>query len=460
MKRILIDKTIFDARVALMEDGELIEAYVFGKSKGSIAGNIYAGIVTDVVSGMDMAFVDIGREKNACYHYKPDQKPKNGSQITVQVIKDEFGEKGAYVTEDLNFAGKYAVLLPGLKEIFISKKIRDTEKKDELKKICQKLLPEGFGIILRTQSEHAGEEIISKEISHLSEQAQKILKQAPFIKAPSLISGDDPLISLARELFCVNTDELVVNNKEIYNTLLAKEENDERIKLYTGNVPIFTEYSAESQFEKALLKKVWLKSGGFLIIEETEALAVIDVNTGKYTGKKNKEHTFLKTNMEAAKEAAKQIRLRNLNGIIIIDFIDMHSEEDKAELSKYMASLLRADRQKAIMAGMSGLNLMQITRKKRGLSLSKSYGRTCSSCKGMGFTPSGEYILGKIQRDIERLFSSSSFEKITLRAGEKTITTFFGDKNFNKNYLEHKYKKELSWEIVEGMPDFWYEITK
>ena len=275
-----------------------------------------------------------------------------------------------------------------------------------------------------------------------------------------MIYGDEPLIKLARELFSGDVDELVVNNAEIYKVLCEKENNDERIKLYTGTIPVFTEYCAEGQFRKALSKKVWLKSGGFLIIDETEALTVIDVNTGKYTGKKNRSRTFLTTNMEAAEEAARQIRLRNLGGIIIIDFIDMHSEEDKTVLSRYMAELLRMDRQKAVMAGMTSLNLMQITRKRRGLSLGKSYGRPCAACKATGFTPSGEFVLGNIQRETERLFSSSSFESITLRAGEKTINTFFGDKNFNKNYLENKYKKEIKAEVVENPPDFWYEIRK
>ena len=460
MNRILIDKTIFDARLALMEDGNLIEAYVFGKAKGSAAGNIYAGTVTDVVPGMDMAFVDIGSKKKACYHYEKDNKPKNGSQITVQIVKDEFGSKGAYVTENLNFAGRYAVLLTQNQNIFVSKKIKDPEKREALREMTKGLLPEGFGAILRTQAEDIEEEILSDEIKKLAAEAEKTVERAQYIKAPALIYGDEPLIKLSRELFGKNIDEFVVNNREIFNILSEKEEGDERIKLYSGTIPIFTEYCAEGQFEKALAKKVWLKSGGFLIIEETEALTVIDVNTGKFTGRKNKERTFLKANMEAAKEAARQIRLRNLNGIIIIDFIDMGSEEDRSALSKYMANLLRNDRQKAVMAGMTSLNLMQITRKRRGLSLSRAYGRDCASCGGLGFTPSWEYILGKIQRDIERSFSSTGFESLTLRAGEKTIKTFFGDKDFNKKYLENKYKKTINWEIKENMPDFWYEITK
>ena len=460
MTRIIIDKTIFDARLALMEDGKLLEVYVFGKVKGSAAGNIYAGTVTDVVPGMDMAFVDIGHEKKACYHYEKDRKPKNGSQITVQIVKDEIGEKGAYVTENLNFAGKYAVLLPGHENIFVSKKIRDPEKRQALKDMAKAVLPEGFGVILRTQSENIDPAVLEAELRTLAEDAERTLSTAPYIKAPAMVYGDEPLIKLARELFSANVDEMIVNNAELYAALMEKEGNDERIRLYTGTIPIFIEYCAEGQFRKALSKKVWLKSGGFLIIEETEALTVIDVNTGKYTGKKNKSKTFLNTNMEAAKEAARQIRLRNLNGIIIIDFIDMHSEEDKNALARYMAELLRSDRQKAIMAGMTSLNLMQITRKRRGLSLSRSYGRPCPACRARGFMASGEFVLGDIQREIERLLSSSSFESITLRAGEKTINTFFGDKNFNKKYIENKYKKELKAEIAENMPDFWYEIKK
>lgn len=399
MKRLLMDVTAFAVRVALVEEGELTELYVENKEGRDIVGNIYCGRIETVLPGMQAAFVDIGSDKNAYYYYGKErikndegqnsQKPKAGTELLVQVEKPAIGEKGAVVTAHITFPGKFLVLIPNDYDIGISKKIKEEGERTRIKEIVAALLPQGYGAIVRTQGEGKSQEEYKKEFQTLYAACQRVLTTGVYQKAPYLVYEHGGLFQKAvRELFDDTIDEFLINQQAAYEAIqqifnsYGLDKN--KIKLYEQEISLFREYFIESQAEKALQKKVWLKSGGFLTIEQTEAMVVIDVNTGKYTGKRDLEKTLLKTNLEAAAEAAKQIRLRNLSGMIIIDFIDMYKESEKKRLRQELECALGKDRIKTVVIGMTELGLMQVTRKKTGPSLLEQLSMPCHCCHGLG----------------------------------------------------------------------------
>ncbi|MEA4971948.1 MAG: Rne/Rng family ribonuclease [Candidatus Metalachnospira sp.] len=399
MKRILVDSTSYGTRIGIVEDGILMELVYEKNNSLPIVGNIYVGKIMNVLPGMQAAFVDIGREKNAFLYYGDDKdengnpiKPKAGTDVLVQVEKAEIGNKGAVLTKKISFPGKFLVIIPGDSKIGISKKITDDDERQRIKEIANELLPENYGIIIRTDGEGKSYEVYEKEIKMLLSRSKAVSKRADYIKAPVLlyieINGVEKVV---RDFFNDDIDEFVVNNEEDYNIILKLCDEmgfgSEKIKLYKDEVPLFLNYFVESQARAAFDKHVWLKSGGFIIIEQTEACVVIDVNTGKFIGKADLQKTILKTNLEAAAEIAHQLRLRNLNGMIIVDFIDMKAESDRKLLQKTLEEAVAKDRLQTIVVGMTELGLMQMTRKKKRQSIMHLMTKTCSVCSGTGRIP-------------------------------------------------------------------------
>ena len=396
MKRILVDSRDFGTRIGIVEDGLLMELVYEPKNSMPIVGNIYAGKIMNVLPGMQAAFVDIGREKNAFLYYgnnKDDNgnviKPKAGNDVIVQVEKAEIGSKGSVLTKKISFPGKFLVIIPNDNKIGISKKITDSEERQRIKDIVRGLLPEGFGAIIRTDGEGKSYEVYKKEIDRLVSISEGVLKKAEYIKAPAMLYTDvNGAEKAVRDYFHEDIDEIVVNSSEDYNTLLelCDEFNTsaDKIKLHSDGTELFGSYYVEFQAKAAFNRQVWLKSGGFIIIEQTEACVVIDVNTGKYTGRADLQKTILKTNMEAALEIAHQLRLRNLNGMIIIDFIDMKSESDRRLVQKTLEEAVSKDRLQTIVVGMTELGLMQLTRKKKRQSIMQLMTKTCPVCGGTG----------------------------------------------------------------------------
>ena len=396
MKRILVDSRDFGTRIGIVEDGLLMELVYEPKNSMPIVGNIYAGKIMNVLPGMQAAFVDIGRETNAFLYYgnnKDDNgnviKPKAGNDVIVQVEKAEIGSKGSVLTKKISFPGKFLVIIPNDNKIGISKKITDSEERQRIKDIVRGLLPEGFGAIIRTDGEGKSYEVYKKEIDRLVSISEGVLKKAEYIKAPAMLYTDvNGAEKAVRDYFHEDIDEIVVNSSEDYNTLLelCDEFNTsaDKIKLHSDGTELFGSYYVESQAKAAFNRQVWLKSGGFIIIEQTEACVVIDVNTGKYTGRADLQKTILKTNMEAALEIAHQLRLRNLNGMIIIDFIDMKSESDRRLVQKTLEEAVSKDRLQTIVVGMTELGLMQLTRKKKRQSIMQLMTKTCPVCGGTG----------------------------------------------------------------------------
>ena len=406
MNRILVDETSYGTRIGVVENGTLVELIYEKKNSLPIVGNVYAGKIMNVLPGMQACFVDIGRGKNAFLYYGDDKdnngdivKPKMGSDVIVQVEKAEMGAKGAVLTKRISFAGKFLVVIPGDDKIGISKKITDSVERKRIKDIIEQLLPENYGIIVRTEGKDKSYEIYEKEIKRLVEKSEGVLSKAEYVKAPSLLYTEiNGVEKVLRDLYNENIDEIVVNSSLDYETLIKlceeKDISPKKIVMYESDVPMFENYYVASQAKAAFSKHVWLKSGGFIIIEQTEACVVIDVNTGKYTGKADLQKTILKTNLEAADEIARQLRLRNLNGMIIVDFIDMKTEENRKILQKHLEEAVAKDRLQTIVVGMTELGLMQITRKKKRQSIQQLMTRSCHCCGGSGREPIYEDFKG------------------------------------------------------------------
>lgn len=379
MLELFIDKQNNKKRIALVEDSNLVEFYEETENDNRNEGNIYVGVVKDIVKGMESAFVDIGTEKNSFIHLvdllpkidiKKNQENikttigkvvKPGEKILVQVKKDSNETKGARISEHINLPSKYIVLMPNTDIITVSQKIEDSNEQERLIKLVKDNLSKGNGAIIRTSAKGKNEEIV-KDIQKIESKWNQIKKESEkYIKdAPKLIYKAESIDEkILLDLESSKLDTIIVNDEDEYNRI--KEYGDFRIVLNKDNN--FKKYNLEEQIEKIANRKIWLKCGGFITIDKTEALTAIDVNTGKFTGKDKLNETVLKVNKEATLEIAKQLRLRDIGGIIIIDYIDMKKEEDKEEIQSLLKQCLKIDRSKTQVEGFTKLDLMEMTRK-------------------------------------------------------------------------------------------------
>ena len=387
MITIIINSQKEKNQLALIEDGKLTEYYEDEMEETRKEGNIYIGIVKDIVKGMQSAFVDIGCEKNSFIHLK-DIMPKidetkekidNSMDITkvikpnqkllVQVKKDSTEKKGARVSTHINLPGKYVALMPNTDIITISQKIEDKKEQERLIKLVKENLSKGNGAVIRTSAKGKNEEII-KDIKKVEEKWENIIKTSvdPSQQKPELLYKSEDLVEkMLIDLADKKIDEIIVNSeKDAKKMEQYKKENEElkNTKIIIENTKdIFTKFDLEKQIEKMQNRKIWLNCGGFITIDKTEALTAIDVNTGKYTGTKDLEETIFKVNKEATIEIAKQIRLRDIGGIIIIDYIDMKNEENKKQIEDLLKEELKKDRSKTQVEGFTKLDLMELTRK-------------------------------------------------------------------------------------------------
>jgi len=440
---ILINVTFDEVRVGLLENGQLVEFYVERKKDTSLVGNIYKGKVVKVLPGMQSAFVDIGLEK-AAFLYVADIKAdiesyapfleeeeeteeiqiqikkdrqdvpiedliQEGQEIIVQVAKDPIGSKGARVTSYVTIPGRYLVLMPGLDHVGISRRITGEDERQRLKDIVEEIRPKGYGLIIRTASEGADAEELKGDLEFLRFIWENIQEKKDKASAPTLLYSDlDLVFRSVRDLMSQDVERMIIDSRLEYerirdfvNTYFEKLAH--RIELYDGPEPLFDAFGVELDIARALGRKVWLKSGGYIVIDQTEAMTVIDVNTGKFVGKENLEDTILKTNLEAVKEIAYQIRLRNLGGIIIIDFIDMEEPGNREKLFNAFREALKRDKAKNTIYNISELGLIQMTRKRVRESLGRTLCNTCPYCEGKGFVLSPRTICFEIFRKIEKM---------------------------------------------------------
>ena len=391
-------------RIGLVEEGRLVEYYMEEKDSEKIVGNIYRARVENVLRGMNAAFVNIGVGKNAYLYVKDaysreqllskknypiDQVLKSGDEVIVQVVKEALGTKGPKVTTHISIPGRYIVLTPYSRDINISRKIKESEEVKRLKKIGHEIIKDKIGMIFRTNSYGIDEEFLREEYEELLNIYRKIELQRGFLPTPKLIYKElDLSYKIVRDTFNERDYKIIVNNKEIYDHIihlayLYSFSVENRIILDESFQP--EDYEAIKQdIGEALNRKVMLKSGGYIVIDETEALTAIDVNTGKYIGNLSLRDTILETNLEAAQEIARQIRLRDIGGIIIIDFIDMREQEDIDMVLSTLADSFKKDRNKPNIVGITKLNLVEITRKRIRPTLDSSVSVKCPTCLGRG----------------------------------------------------------------------------
>ena len=382
MLELLINKQDNLKTIMLVENGILVEKHEEHEKQKRLEGNIYLGKVVNVLKGMQAAFIDIGEARHSLIKVqdilpkvditkeKQQEKPiedvlKEGEKIIIQIKKDGTASKGAKVSTHINLSGRFAVLMPDTKIITVSQKIENEGKRKELREIAKKVLPANTGVILRTSSENATEEEIQKDIQELEEKWIKIREKATKTqKAPELLYDNMALIRrTAIDIIDRGLERIIVNDKKIYEDVKKMLNDMKNVKIELIEENLFNIYSLSSQIEKMENRKIWLKCGGFITIDRTEALTAIDVNTGKYTGKKNLEETIYKVNQEATVEIARQLRLRDIGGIIIIDYIDMHKDENKELIEKLLKEQLKKDRAKTQAVGFTKLNLFEMTRK-------------------------------------------------------------------------------------------------
>lgn len=477
-QEIVINILPSEKRAALIEDRRLMEIFVERPFNDRVAGNIYKGRVENVLPGMQAAFVNIGLERNsflyvddalAYFNDDEEQGPEEqeeeaeeprrrrrptiaevlheGQEIVVQVVKEPIGTKGARVVTRLTLPGRYAVLMPGENYIGISRRIENQTERERLRKIADDLRPQGMGVIIRTAAEGCSDEDLRRDIKFLVKLWEKTQAKANKAKAPSLLYKDyDLTYRLVRDVYNEQVEKIVVDNrqefekaKELLTSLNPKAKK--KVSFYQSPQPLFDYYGLEPQIEKALKSKVWLESGGYLVIDETEALVSIDVNTGKFIGTDNLASTVLLTNLEAAVEIARQLRLRSMGGIIIVDFIDMDTDADREKVLKVLEEEVKKDRVKTNIVGFTGLGLVEITRKKVKRDLDEVLQKRCPYCDGTGRVLSEETVAVMVERRLKSMNDRSEAVLVTVHPSVAAMVIGSGGANLHR--LEQELGKIL-----------------
>ena len=452
VREILIESLSGETRLAVIEDGALMELYAERAGQDKLSGNIYAGRVENVLPGMNAAFVDIGLEKNAFLYagdiqldsrdaqelasqlnaIRIEKLVRPGQQVLVQVVKEPGGTKGPRISSHVTLPGRRTVLLPSVRYTGVSRRIEDDDERARLREIAVDIAAEaGMGLIVRTAAQDSSAEEIRADFHALTRLWDTIRTRGEHVKAPALLHRDESLAyravrdMLSPEVEAIYTDDEAIYRQLTENTALLTPELLARIHLYSGEAPLFDAYRVDAQADKALQHKVWLKSGGYLVIDYTEALTVIDVNTGKYVGKKSLSDTVFQTNCEAATEIARQLRLRDIGGIIVIDFIDMDTPEQRQKLLGHFKECLKTDRTRTNLAGLTSLGLVEMTRKKVRQPVHKLLYHVCDGCQGSGMVPTYETLARRILRDIRRRIAAGQTGAMLVTAAPPVATTLW-----------------------------------
>jgi ribonuclease G len=490
-KQLVINDLEHETRVALVEDGTIAELFIERKDESDIASNIYKGKVKRVLPGMQAAFVDIGLEQAAFIYvndlvfsrseefekffinnhdqnheedelnnkvqevlqikneFKIEDLIVEGQEIMVQVAKAPMGTKGARATGYISIPGRFLVLMPNVDHIGVSRRIEDDAERKRLRKLVLEIKSDDFGYIVRTAAEGIQQEKLISEMAFLNNIWQNILKKYQK-SAPSRLIHQELTVSLraVRDLLTHEVEKLIIDSKSGYDSIISFLDNfmpgmKNSVEFYDGFEPIFDAYNLEGDISRALKRKVWLKSGGYIVIEQTEALSAIDVNTGRFVGKHNLEETILKTNLEAVKEIAYQIRLRDLGGIIIIDFIDMEKKINQEKVYKALLEALKKDRSKTHILPMSDLGLIQMTRKRIKKPLNRFLCEPCFYCDGEGYLISKRTICYNIYREILRGAQDMNGSTCTLRVNPEIAELLLGEESRIIVTLEKKIKRQI-----------------
>lgn len=510
-KQLIINASAFETRVALIEGGHVAEYYIERQRDRGIVGSIFKGRVLRVLPGMQSAFVDIGLERSAFLYGGDIQPPggpanelpdffedadktainatadefvlqpndstnstpqrpqrffkiadlvKEGQEVLVQVAKDSIGSKGARITTYLSFPGRYVVLMPNINHIGISRRIVNEEERARLKNIVQQIRPDGMGIIVRTASEGVSNEKLTADIDFLLKLWETVKAKAAKASAPSLVHEDLNLVFRAtRDLISRDLERIVIDNKDVYEDVVRflnrfSVKLGAQVQFYQSDTAIFDAYGIELEVARALGSKVWLKSGGYLVIDRTEALTAIDVNTGRFVGGKSLGDTIVRTNIEAVKEIVLQLRLRNIGGIIILDFIDMDRQDDRDRVFNALVEELKKDKAKTSVLRISEMGLVQMTRKRTEESLSQKLCTPCPYCEGKGEVKSPATVAYDIIRELVREFSKIPNETFVLKAHPKVIDRLCEEDAEFVQDIRSKFSKKI---MLKTAPEFHLE---
>jgi len=472
-QEILINVSPSETRVAVVENGVLQEVTIEREAKRGLVGNIYRGKVVRVLPGMQSAFVDIGLDKAAFIHAREifplqdgetastsgDVKDliREGQNIIVQVVKDMIGSKGARLTTHISLPSRYLVYMPENNHIGISQRIDDEVERTRLKEIVKQCIEVNEtidgGFILRTAADGVTEAEIKKDMEFVTKLWSLVQSRVSSEQGVGIIYESLPLlISTVRDLAEGSVEKVQIDSHESFNKVMTFTEQfvpkiKSMIQLYNGERPIFDLYSVEEEIQKALGRKIGLKSGGYLIFDQTEAMTTIDVNTGAYVGHRNLEETIFKTNLEAAHAIARQVRLRNLGGIIIIDFIDMDDEEHKRQVLRALEKMLDRDHVKHNITGVSDLGLVEMTRKRTSESLERILSETCPGCQGRGAIKTAETICYEIFREIMRAAKAYEAEKIMVIASQSVVDRLLDEESSSVADLEEFLHRIIKFQV-------------
>ena len=478
---ILINTTPQEIRVAIIEQGVTQELHIERTSSRGIVGDIYSGRVSRVLPGMQSAFINIGLERAAFLHVadiwesnqngdsaKPIEKILyEGNNVLVQVIKDAIGTKGARLSTQISLAGRMLVYLPQESHIGISLRIEDGEERELLREKLQQVIPidEKGGYIIRTMAEAAEESDLQADIRYLHRLWHDIQEKSLTFASPALLYQDlDLSHRVLRDVVNDDTTRILVDSRENFQKLknfaeIYMPNIVERLDRYAGERPLFDLYGVEGEIEKSLAKRVDLKSGGYLIIDQTEALTTMDVNTGGFIGVRNFDETIFKTNLEAAQVIARQLRLRNLGGIIIIDFIDMDSEEHKnAVLTEFKKALIR-DRTRMTVNGFTTLGLVEMTRKRTRESLAQILCESCPTCQGRSEIRTAQTICYEILRELLRESRQFDANEFRILASQPVIDLFLDEESQSLAQLGDFIAKPISLQVEESYTQEQYDVV-
>lgn len=517
---LIMNITPGETRIARMERGVISELHVERDDEQQITGNIYKGVVTRVLPGMQAAFVDIGLEKAAFLYVNdiipdlftdetddedegvdeaeedgtspvaPESKPKDprrgndrrggrrrgpvpkienivkeGQTIVVQVAKEPIRTKGARVTCHISLPGRYVVYMPTVSHIGVSRRIGSHEERMRLKRILTDCKPPRGGLISRTMSIGAVEENIRADVANLQRIWEDISKKQDKAKAPAVIYQDMGLVLRSvRDFMSPDIDRLLIDSEEDHAEVIRfmkafMPDLANRAELYKSDTPLFDVYGIETEINRALGKKVWLKSGGYLVVDTSEALTAIDINTGRFVGKSDFEETILQTNLEAAEEIAYQLKLRNLGGIIIIDFIDMEKYSNRQKVYYALKDALRKDKVKTTISKISELGLVEMTRKRTRDSLTQLLSESCFHCNGKGHVKTPLTVAFELFREIRRSVSTIEAKTLVLKVHPHVAQVLFNATRSYLDNLEKRFKKRLIVESNEGLHVEKFEIT-
>jgi len=481
-EEILINVTPQETRVAVVENGVLQEVHIERARTRGIVGNIYKGKVARILPGMQAAFVDIGLERTAFLHAtdirlvagdangvtpRINELLRDGQEVVVQVIKDPLGTKGARLTTQITLPARYLVYMPYTSHIGVSQKIEDDTTRTRLRDLIKSAMEEGDqgGYILRTLAETASEGELKNDIRYLR-RVWAACQERILSAVPNTLIHEDLTLALRtmRDLMRDNVEKVRIDSRETYGKAreFAHEfipEVEDRIEYYPGERPIFDLYSVEDEIQKALERRVLLKSGGYLIFDQTEAMTTIDVNTGAYVGRKNLEETLFKTNLEAAQAIARQLRLRNLGGMIIIDFIDMADAEHRRQVLRALERALSRDRTKVYLTEMSALGLVEVTRKRTRESLERVLCETCPACQGRGVLKSPQTVCYEIFREILREARQFGTDEYLVVASQVVIDLLLDEEATSLMNLQEFIGKSIQLKVESIYTQEQYDVV-